>query len=132
MQTVGKMGYHMSKYFGSKKCIFCKSKTRDHYALRITCLLHKLNLLFLRFEFAQESKKFWEMDMIDVQKSICRNLFVKIDAALGVLRNFLGATFGRPCMQWKKKYDVFCNFYLVTHTWNIHVGHRGAYFYLGF
>ena len=31
------------------------------------------------------------MDMIDVQKPICQNLFVKIDALLGVLRNFFEA-----------------------------------------
>jgi len=35
------------------------------------------NVIF-RFEFAQESKKFWKMDIDDVQKSICQNLFVKI------------------------------------------------------
>jgi hypothetical protein len=29
----------------------------DHYALLFYLLLHKLILLFLRFEFAQESKK---------------------------------------------------------------------------
>ena len=89
----------MSLFFGPKNHFFPVHTLRDHYALIITCLLHKLNLLFLRFEFAQESKKFQKMDMIDVQKSICRNLFVKIDAALGVLRNFLGAVFARPCMQ---------------------------------
>jgi hypothetical protein len=46
-------------------------------------------MLFFRFEFAQESKKIQKMDIDDVQKSICRNLFVKIDALLGVLRNFI-------------------------------------------
>ncbi len=40
------------------------------------------------------------MDIDDVRKSIWRNLFVKIDAALGVLRNFLGPSIGRPYMQW--------------------------------
>jgi hypothetical protein len=70
-----------------------------HYALIITHLLHKIILLFSRFEFAQESKKFWKMDIVDVQKSICRNLFVKIDALLGVLRNFFGAMNVRPYMQ---------------------------------
>jgi len=39
------------------------------------------------------------MDIDDVQKSICRNLFVKIDALLGVLRNFFGAMIVRPYMQ---------------------------------
>ena len=39
------------------------------------------------------------MDIDDVQKSIWRNLFVKIDAVLGVLRNFLGTLFERPYMQ---------------------------------
>ena len=104
------------KYFGPKTRFFLVHTLRDHCALRITCLFHKLILLFLRFEFAQESKKFWEMDIDDVQKSIWRNLFGKIDAALGVLRNFLGTTFGRPYMQWQNNYVVFCNFYLVKHT----------------
>jgi len=40
------------------------------------------------------------MDIDDVQKSICQNLFVKIDAALGVLRNFLGHANRRPYMMW--------------------------------
>jgi hypothetical protein len=87
------------KYFGPKTRFFLVHTLRDHYAVIFTGLLHKINLLFLRFEFAQESKKFQKMDIDDVQKSICRNLFVKIDAALGVLRNFLGPLFGRPYMQ---------------------------------
>ena len=116
MQIVGMLVCHMSKYFGPKNHFLHPSKTWDHYALVFYTLLHKLILLFLRFEFAQESKKFWEMDIDDVQKSIWRNLFGKIDAALGVLRNFLGTTFGRPYMQWQNNYVVFCNFYLVKHT----------------
>jgi hypothetical protein len=91
----------MSKYFGPKKSLFSFLQTCDHYALRITGLLHKLILLFSRFEFAQESKKFWKMDINDVQKSKPRNLFVKIRRALGNLRNFFGALFERPYMLWK-------------------------------
>jgi len=71
----------------------------DHYALRITHLFHKLILLFLRFEFAQESKKFQKMDIDDVQNRHRRNTFGKIDALLGVLRNFFGSLFERPYMQ---------------------------------
>jgi len=33
---------------------------------------------------------------------IDERLLVKFDAALGVLRNFLGSIFERPYMQWKK------------------------------
>ena len=70
-----------------------------HYALIITHLFHKLILLFSRFEFAQESKIFWKMDIDDVQNRDRRNTFGKIDAALGVLRNFFGAMIVRPYMQ---------------------------------
>jgi hypothetical protein len=49
---------HMSKYFGQKTRFFSFLKTCDHYAVRNARLLHKLILLFFRFEFAQESKKF--------------------------------------------------------------------------
>jgi len=61
-------------------------------------------LLFIRFEFAQDSKNFQKMDIDDVQKSICQNLFVKIDAALGVLRNFLGHANRRPYMVWLRNH----------------------------
>jgi hypothetical protein len=80
----------MSQFFGPKTHFFQVHFLRDHYALRITCLLHKIILLFLRFEFAQESKKFQEMDIDDVQNRHRRKTFGKIDALLGVLRNFLG------------------------------------------
>ena len=78
------------KIFRSKKSLFL-----DQYFLWPLCcsfflLFHKLILLFLRFEFAQESKSFQKMDKIDVQKSIPRNTFGKFDALLGVLRNFFG------------------------------------------
>ena len=63
-------------------------------------LFHKLNLLFLRFEFAQESKNFQKMDMNDVQNRDRRKTFGKIRRALGVLRNFFGATLERSYMQW--------------------------------
>ena len=88
MQILDRCGVTCHKYFGPKTHFFQVHTFCDHYALRITRLLHKLILLFLRFEFAQESKKFQELDKIDVQKSICQNTFGKIDAALGVLRNF--------------------------------------------
>jgi hypothetical protein len=83
------MGYHLSKYFGQKTRFFVHHFLCDHYALRITHLFHKMILLFLRFEFAQESKKFQKMDINDVQNRDRRNTFGKIDALLGVLRNFL-------------------------------------------
>jgi hypothetical protein len=82
---------HMSKYFGQKTRFFWINIYCDHYALINTSLLHKLILLFSRFEFAQESKNFWKMDIDDVQNRDRRNTFGKIDAALGVLRNFFGA-----------------------------------------
>ena len=71
----------------------------DHYDLINTRLLHKLILLFLRFEFAQESIFFQELDIDDVQNRDRRNPFGKIRAALGVLRNFFGSIIGRPYMQ---------------------------------
>jgi hypothetical protein len=89
----------MSKYFGPKNHFFHPSKTRDHYALIFTWLFHKNKFVISSIRIAQESKKFQKMDMIDVQKSICRNLFVQIRRALGILRNFLGAVFVRPCVQ---------------------------------
>ena len=73
----------------------------DHYALRITHLFHKLILLFLRFEFAQESKKFQKMDIVDVQNQDRRKTFGKIDALLGVLRNFFGHNEITPYMMWR-------------------------------
>ena len=65
-------------------CIFCETIMLFFFYL----LLHKLNLLYFDIDFAQDSKNIWESDKIDVQKSICQNTFGKIDAALGVLRNF--------------------------------------------
>ena len=62
-------------------------------------LFHKLNLLYFEIEFAQESKNFQEMDIIDVQKRDRRNPFGKFDAALGVLRNFFTTLIEIPCMQ---------------------------------
>ena len=75
----------------------------DHYALRITHLFHKMILLFLRFEFAQESKKFQKLDINDVQNRDRRNTFGKIDALLGVLRNFFGHNETTPYMLWRNK-----------------------------
>ena len=72
----------------------------DHYALRITQVIHKIILLFFRFEFAQESKNFWKMDKIDVQNRDRRNTFGKIRRALGILRNFFGSMPERPYMLW--------------------------------
>ena len=89
----------MSKYFGPKTRFFWRLFLCDHYALVFTRLIHEIILLFFRFEFAQESKKFQKMDIIDVQNRHRRNTFGKIDALLGVLRNFLGSLFERPYMQ---------------------------------
>ena len=99
------------KIFGPKTVFFLVNYLRDHYALLFYPLLHKLILLFLRFEFAQESKNFQKMDIDDVQNRDRRNTFGKIRAALGVLRNFFGAIFGRPYMQWWK----WCVVYLKIH-----------------
>ena len=76
---------------------------RDHYAVIFTRLLPKIFLLFLRFEFAQESKKFQELDIIDVQNRDRRKTFGKIDALLGVLRNFFGHNETTPYMMWRNK-----------------------------
>ena len=65
----------------------------DHYALIITQVIHKIILLFFRFEFAQESKKFQKMDKIDVQNRDRRKTFGKIRRALGNLRNFFGTQY---------------------------------------
>ena len=86
-------------FFGQKTHFFQVHFLCDHYALIITGLLHQIILLFLRFEFAQESKNFWKMDKIDVQNRDRRKTFGKIDALLGVLRNFFGAMIVRPYMQ---------------------------------
>ena len=96
-------GCHMSLFFGPNIVFFLVIFLRDHDALIFTHFIHELILLFSRFEFAQDSKNFWEVDKIDVQKSICRNLFGKFDALLGVLRNFFWSIFGRPYMQWKNQ-----------------------------
>ena len=72
----------------------------DHYALIITYIFHEIILLFLRFEFAQESIFFQELDIIDVQNRDRRKTFGKIDALLGILRNFFGWKIWRPYMQW--------------------------------
>jgi hypothetical protein len=93
----------MSFFFGPKTRFFVRHFLCDHYALRITHLLHKIILLFFRFEFAQESKKFQKMDIIDVQNRHRRNTFGKIDALLGVLRNFFGYTETTPYMMWRNK-----------------------------
>jgi len=90
----------MSEYFGPKNGFFWRHFLRDYYAVIFTQLIHKIILLFSRFEFAQESKNFQKMDIDDVQNRDRRNLFGKIRRALGVLRNFFGAIFERPYMQW--------------------------------
>ena len=71
---------------------------RDHYAVIFTRLIHELILLFSRFEFAQESKKFQEMDIDDVQNRDRRNLFAQKRALLGNLRNFFGPQCTTPYM----------------------------------
>ena len=90
-------------FFGPKTHFFSVHTFCDHYALLFYILLHILILLFLRFEFAQDSKNIQEMDKIDVQKWDRRNPFGKIRALLGVLRNFFGSLIERPYMQWKNK-----------------------------
>ena len=90
----------MSLFFGPKTRFFVRHFLCDHYALINTRLLHKLILLFLRFEFAQESIFFQELDIIDVQNRDRRKTFGKIDALLGVLRNFFDTLIERPYMQW--------------------------------
>ena len=86
------------KYLVPKTVFFLVNYLRDHYALLFYPLLHKLILLFLRFEFAQESKNFQKMDIDDVQNRDRRNPFGKIRALLGVLRNFFGTLNERPYM----------------------------------
>jgi hypothetical protein len=88
------------KYLVPKPVFFLVNYLRDHYAVLFYTLLCKLILLFLRFEFAQESKIFQEMDIDDVQNRDRRKTFGKIRRALGVLRNFFGATLERSYMQW--------------------------------
>ncbi len=74
---------------------------RDHYALLFYILLQYLILLYFEIDFAQDSKKFWEMDIIDVQNRDRRNLFVQIRRALGNLRNFFGTHFAAWHVQWE-------------------------------
>ena len=88
------------KYLVPKTVFFLVNYLRDHYAVLFYTLLCKLILLFFRFEFAQESKIFQEMDIDDVQNRDRRNPFGKFDALLGVLRNFFRTLIERPCMQW--------------------------------
>uniref|UniRef100_A0A6C0I589 Uncharacterized protein n=1 Tax=viral metagenome TaxID=1070528 RepID=A0A6C0I589_9ZZZZ len=83
----------MSHFLGRKNWFFWIHFLRDHYALVFTRLLHTINLLFIRFEFAQDSKNFQKMAMIDVQNRDRRNLFAQKRALLGVLRNFLGTQY---------------------------------------
>ena len=55
---IGIFHNHMSLFFGPKNEFFGSILLRDHYSLILYLLLHKIILLFIRFEFAQESKKF--------------------------------------------------------------------------
>ena len=98
----------MSNFSAPKTRFFWINNSCDHYALIFYPLLHILILLFFRFEFAQESKKFQKMDIDDVQNRDRRNLFAQKRALLGVLRNFLGSLFERPYMQWKKLSCMKC------------------------
>jgi len=115
MQMHETLCIHMSKYFGQKTRFFWTRILRDHYALVFTRLLHKLILLFLRFEFAQESKKLWESDIDDVQNRHRRKTFGKIDALLGVLRNFLGTQYSAWYMQWEFWTVNYFHFYQAGH-----------------
>ena len=78
----------MSHFSAQKSSFLYTIDCCDHYALLFYLLLYKLILLYFEFDFAQDSKNFQKMDIDDVQKSIPRNLFGKIRALLGVLRNF--------------------------------------------
>lgn len=91
-------------------------KLCDHYALRIHTFFTQINFVILSKNFAQESKKFQEMDKKNVPKSICQNLFAQKRAALGNLRNFFGRKIMAPL--WCEKYCVdkivtICHVYLL-------------------
>jgi len=86
--NLGRVTCHF--FFGPKIGFSLIRFLRDHYALINARICHTIILLFFRFEFAQESKNFWKMDIIDVQNRDRRNLFVKIRRVLGNLRNFFG------------------------------------------
>ena len=98
-QKICILGYVTCHFFGPKIVFFWVIFLRDQYALLFSLLLHNLILLFLRFEFAQDSKNFQKMDIVDVRNRDRRNTFGKFDALLGVLRNFFGSIIGRPYMQ---------------------------------
>ena len=73
-------------------------KLCDHYALVFYAFITCFNFVILSKNFAQESKKFQELDKKNVQNSICQNLFAQKRAALGNLRNFFGTDIPRPYM----------------------------------
>ena len=105
--------------FRGVTCHFFRSENRHFlapfFARPLWCHFYTFNtwikFVIFRFEFAQESKIFWEMDIDDVQKRDRRNPFGKIRRALGVLRNFFGALYVRPYMQWQ------CSMCLKSHFW---------------
>ena len=94
------LGVAHVKIFRPKNSLFLAPYFMSPLCSHFFLLFHKLNLLFLRFEFAQESKIFQEMDMNDVQNRDRRKTFGKIRRALGVLRNFFRTLIERPYMQW--------------------------------
>ena len=68
-------------FLAPKTRFFSFLKTCDHYALVFTQVICQIILLFFRFEFAQESKKFWEMDTKSMSKNeIDETLLGKFDA----------------------------------------------------
>ena len=90
---------HMSQFRGQKWIFwvhFFSLRLCSHFYFIITWI----NFVILYFYFAQESKKFQEMDINDVQKWTWRNPFQQNRALLGVLRNFFGTCIERPYMQW--------------------------------
>jgi hypothetical protein len=110
---------HVTFIWPPKTRFFMRHILCDHYALVFTRLLHRLILLFSRFEFAQESKKFWELDIIDVQNRDRRKTFGKIRRALGVLRNFFGTQYYTWYMLQKLRTILYFHFYQAGHMSNV-------------
>ena len=88
------------KYFGPKTRFFSFLKTCDHYALVFTRLLHKLILLFFDSNLHKSRKNSGKWTSMMSKIDIDERLLGKFDAALGVLRNFLGSMSETPYMLW--------------------------------
>jgi len=91
-------------FLGRKMHILMPQKSCDHYDLVFYAFITCFNFVILSKNFAQESKKFQELDKKNVQNSICQNLFAQKRAALGNLRNFFGRKIMAPL--WCGKYCV--------------------------